>query len=229
LPNKVVRAGNGVDYTYRESGARAGDDVPLILLQHFRGNLGNWDPALIDALALGRHVITFDNAGVGGSTGATPSTVRQMAHDAIAFIAAMKLSQVHLLGFSIGSFVAQEIALIRPAVVRSLTLASSAPQGALGMHGWAPEVISAVGNPENTPGQYLGVFFAPSSSSQQAGREVLGRLRYRTMDRDATTTWATRVAQYDAVCAWVFPTMGCSSDSAAWRCLCLLRTATATL
>jgi pimeloyl-ACP methyl ester carboxylesterase len=75
----VVRAGNGVDYTYRESGARAGDDVPLILLQHCRGNLGNWDPALIDALALGRHVITFDNAGVGGSTegmDARPTCVR---------------------------------------------------------------------------------------------------------------------------------------------------------
>ena len=104
----------------------------LVLLQHFRGNLDNWDPALIDALASARRVVTFDNAGVGGSTGTTPSTVTQMAIDAIAFLDAMEFAQVDLLGFSIGSFVAQEIALIRPALVRRLVLASSAPQGAAG-------------------------------------------------------------------------------------------------
>ena len=109
-----------------------------MLLQHFRGNLDNWDPALIDALAWRRRVITFDNAGVGGSTGTTPSTITQMAVDAIAFMEAMELAPVDVLGFSIGSFVAQEIALIRPAAVRRLVLASSAPRGAAGMHGWAP-------------------------------------------------------------------------------------------
>jgi pimeloyl-ACP methyl ester carboxylesterase len=88
-------------------------------------------------------VVTFDNAGVGGSTGATPDTIEQMARDAIAFLAAMQISQADLLGFSIGSFVAQQIALTRPAIVRRLVLASSAPQGAAGMHGWAPEVIGA--------------------------------------------------------------------------------------
>src|SRR6266576_6993611 len=102
-----VAAGNGIEYAYRDLGP---GDVPLVLLQHFRGNLDNWDPALIDALASDRRVITFDNAGVGGSTGTTtPNTVDQMAHDAIAFIAAMDLGQVDLLGFSIGSFVAQQI------------------------------------------------------------------------------------------------------------------------
>jgi pimeloyl-ACP methyl ester carboxylesterase len=80
-------------------------------------------------LASTRRVVTFDNAGVGGSTGTTPNTVQQMAHDAIAFLAAMGFDQADLLGFSIGSFVAQEIALIRPGLVRSLILASSAPQG----------------------------------------------------------------------------------------------------
>ena len=103
LPNKLVRAANGVDYAYREAG---GGTVPLVLLQHFRGNLDNWDPALIDALAANRHVVTFDNAGVGGSTGTTPNSVGQLAHDAIAFRAAMGFSQVDVLGFSIGSFVA---------------------------------------------------------------------------------------------------------------------------
>jgi pimeloyl-ACP methyl ester carboxylesterase len=86
-------------------------------------------------------VVTLDNTGVGASTGTTPNAVQQMAVDAIAFLDAMELPQVDVVGFSIGSFVAQEIALIRPAVVRRLVLASSAPQGAAGMHGWAPEVI----------------------------------------------------------------------------------------
>lgn len=202
LPNKQVSAVNGIDYAYRDAGEGA---VPLVLLQHFRGNLDGWDPALIDALAATRRVVTFDNAGVGGSTGTTPNTVEQMAHDAVAFLAAMEFSQVDILGFSIGSFVGQEIALSRPAIVRRLILASSAPQGAAGMHGWAPDVIGAIGTPETTPDEYLGVFFAKSSSSRQAGQEALKRMYARTGDRDGATTWATREAQYDAVCAWGIP------------------------
>src|SRR6266581_7361631 len=87
-PNKLISAANGIDYAYRETGD---GPVPLVLLQHFRGNLDNWDPALIDALAPARRVVTFDNAGVGGSTGTTPDTIEQMARDAIAFLAAMEL------------------------------------------------------------------------------------------------------------------------------------------
>jgi len=202
LPNKLVSASNGIDYAYRDAGEGA---VPLVLLQHFRGNLDNWDPALIDALASTRRVVTFDNAGVGGSTGTTPHAIEQMAHDAIAFLTAMGFGQVDILGFSIGSFIAQKIALIRPDPVRRLILASSAPQGAAGMHGWAPEVIGAVGKPESSPEDYLSVFFARSSSSRQAGQEVLQRIYARTEDRDKPTTWATREAQYDAVCAWGIP------------------------
>ena len=202
LPNKLISAANGVDYAYRDTGE---SEVPLLLLNHFRGNLDNWDPALIDELAPARRVITFDNAGVGGSTGTTPHTVEQMAYDAIAFITAMDLGQVDLLGFSIGSFVAQQIALTRPAIVRRLVLASSAPQGAAGMHGWAPEVIGAIGTPETSPEEYLGVFFASSPSSRKAGQEALQRMYARTQDRDTATTWATREAQYDAVCTWGIP------------------------
>ena len=202
LPQKLVSAANGVDYAYRDTGE---GEVALVLLNHFRGNLDNWDPALVDALAVNRRVIAFDNAGVGGSTGVTPHTIGQMAHDATAFISAMDLGQVDLLGFSIGSFVAQEITLIRPAMVRRLVLASSAPQGAAGMHGWAPEVIGAIGTPKTSPEEYLDVFFARSPSSRQAGRRALQRMYARTEDRDAATTWATREAQYDAVCTWGIP------------------------
>jgi pimeloyl-ACP methyl ester carboxylesterase len=204
-PSKVVRAVNGVDYAYREVGEGT---PPLLLLQHFRGNLDNWDPALIDTLATERRVVTFDNVGVGGSTGATPSTFTEMARDAIGFLEAMELDQVDLLGFSIGSFVAQEITLIRPASVRRLILASSAPQGAAGMHGWAPEVIGAIGGRAPNPDGYLSVFFTRSPASRQSGKEVLGRLAARTEDRDRPTTWQTRQAQYDAVCAWGVPDHG---------------------
>jgi len=96
--------------------------------------------------------------------------------------------------------VAQQIALIRPAIVRRLVLASSAPQGAVGMHGRTPEVIGAVGTPHTSPEAYLEVFFTRSGSSRQADGEVLRRMYARTEDRDQATTWATREAQYDAVC-----------------------------
>jgi pimeloyl-ACP methyl ester carboxylesterase len=204
LRNELIGAANGIDYTYRDTGADDGT-IPLVLLQHFRGNLDNWDPALVDALASTRRVVTFDNAGVGGSSGTTPDTVEQMARDAIAFLGAMRFGEADLLGFSIGSFVAQQVTLTRPDIVRKLVLAASAPQGAAGMHGWAPDVIGAVGKPVPSPDEYLGVFFARSASSQQAGREALGRMNARTQDRDRATTWATREAQYDAVCTWGLP------------------------
>jgi pimeloyl-ACP methyl ester carboxylesterase len=208
FPNKLVSAANDVDYAYREVGD---GEVPLVLLQHFRGNLDSWDPALIDALAPDRRVVAFDNTGVGGSSGQTPDTVGQMARDAIAFIAALGLGQVDILGFSIGSFIAQEIALVRPTIVRRLVLASSAPQGAAGMHGWAPEVIGAVGTPQTSPEEYLGVFFTGSPASRQAGQESLRRMYARTQDRDTPATWQTREAQYDAVCTWGSRTMRCCS------------------
>jgi pimeloyl-ACP methyl ester carboxylesterase len=205
LPNKLARAANGVDYAYRDTGPSASDTVPLVLFQHFRGNLDSWDPALIDALAAARRVVTFDNAGVGGSSGTTPDNVEQMARDAIAFIFALDFAQVDLLGFSIGSFVAQQVALTRPGLVRRLVLASAAPQGAAGMHGWAADVIGAVGTPQTSPEEYIGVFFAPSPASRQAGQEAVRRMYGRTQDRDTATNWATREAQYDAVCTWGIP------------------------
>src|SRR3954453_8343093 len=202
-PALRVTAENAIEYAYRELGD---GDVPLVLLQHFRGNLDNWDPALVDALAVDRRVVPFDNVGVGATTGRTPNTVEAMAHGAIAFLEALDFERVDLLGFSIGSFVAQEIALVRPDLLRRVVLASSAPQGAAGMHGWAPEVIGAVGAPETTPRGYISVFFAPTDTSREAGQHAAGRIfGARTTDRDEPTTWQTRQAQYDAVCAWGIP------------------------
>src|SRR5215475_9419027 len=117
-----VEAENGIAYAYRDLGE---SKVPLVLFQHFRGNLDNWDPALIDGLAATHRVITFDNAGVAASSGTTPHTITEMAYDAIAFLDALGFELVDVLGFSIGSFVAQEVTLIRPALVRKLVLASA--------------------------------------------------------------------------------------------------------
>lgn len=142
------------------------------------------------------------------TTGTTPSSVDQMAHDAIAFLSAMNFDRVDLLGFSIGSFVAQEIALLRPDILRRLILSSAAPKGAAGMHGWAPDVIGAVGQPEPGPDGYLNVFFGRSPMSRQAGQEALKRMLARQQDRDRPTTWQTRLAQYEAVCAWGIPNHG---------------------
>jgi pimeloyl-ACP methyl ester carboxylesterase len=202
VSTKRVKAENEVEYAYREVGA---GEVPFVLLQHFRGNLDNWDPALIDALAAGRRVVAFNNVGVASTTGETPNTIGQMARDAIAFIDAMGFQHVDLLGFSIGSFVAQEIALVRPDLVRRVVLASSAPQGAAGMHGWAPEVIGAVGAPQPNPQGYVSVFFAPTDTSRAAGQQAAGRIFGRATNRDEATTWQTRQAQYDAVCTWGIP------------------------
>ena len=160
LPNERISAANGIDYAYRDTGCDKGT-VPLVLLQHFRGNLDNWDPALIDALAAARRVVTFDNAGVGGSSGTTPDTIEQMARDALAFLAAMGFSQVDLLGFSIGSFVAQQITLVRPDLVRRLVLASSAPQGAAGHARLGTRGHRRDRHPAHQPGSLLGRVLHP--------------------------------------------------------------------
>ncbi|MEY2524560.1 MAG: hypothetical protein QOJ66_3125 [Ilumatobacteraceae bacterium] len=204
LENLTETGRNGVEYAYRDTG---GDGVPLVLFQHFRGNLDSWDPALIDELSAGRRVIVFDNVGVGGSSGVTPSSVAEMADGALIFLDALGVRIVDVLGFSLGSFVAQEIAITRPDAVRRLILASAAPEGAPGMHGWASEVIRAIGEPETDPMGYVGVFFAQSETSIAAAQAAAGRIFGPRANPDAPTTWDTRLAQYDAVCAWGVPDM----------------------
>src|SRR5215831_10281114 len=202
LPTNKITARNGIEYAYREVGTSS---VPLVLLQHFRGNLDNWDPALIDDLGASHRVITFNNTVVGSSSGSTPATISEMSRDALAFTEALGLAHVDLLGFSIGSFIAQEMALARPAFVRKMVLASSAPKGAPGMHGWVPWVIEAVGSQERTPpDNYISVFFAKSKTSSDAGAAALRRMFTRE-EHDKPTSWQTKSAQYDAVCEWGIP------------------------
>lgn len=196
-----IDAVTGVNYAYRRFGNATGG-VPLVFLQHFRGNVDNWDPALIDAIAARREVILFDNVGVGGSTGTTPDTVEQMTSDAIAFLDALHLTKVDLFGFSLGGFIAQELALTSPHRVRKLVLAGTGPKGAPGMEGWAPDVIEGVVIDDNTPEGYIHVFYTASSASLGAGRASADRIFARKDNRDEWPSIETKNAQYRAVEKW---------------------------
>jgi pimeloyl-ACP methyl ester carboxylesterase len=175
-----------------------------VLLQHFRGNLENWDPALTDALAAEREVILVDYPGVGSSTGQPSSSIAETARQMIAFIAALGFDRIDLLGFSIGGFVAQEIALVRPTLVRRLVLAATGPKGAAGMHGWRDDVAAAARG-ESKPENLLYIMFAHTETSQAKGKEFLGRFMQRQEDRDAPTSDVARDAQYDAIVEWGIP------------------------
>ena len=109
-PTRIVTAG-GVEFAYRELGPKTG--TPVIFLTHLAANLDNWDPRVVDGIAAKHRVITFDNRGVGASTGTVPDTVEAMAHDAVTFIRALGFEQVDILGFSLGGMIAQVIALAR--------------------------------------------------------------------------------------------------------------------
>ena len=192
----------GVELAYRRFGSPA--ELPLVMLQHFRGNLDNWDPALTDALAAEREIILVDYPGVGSSTGEPTRTIAATARQMIAFADALGLVEIDLLGFSIGGFVAQEIALVRPALVRRLVLAATGPKGAPGMHGWR-EDIAAAARGESKPENLLYIMFAHTEPSQAKGMEFLGRFMQRQEGRDAPTSDAARDAQYDAIVEWGIP------------------------
>ncbi|MFF9488173.1 alpha/beta fold hydrolase [Streptomyces sp. NPDC014676] len=203
VPNRVVHAANDVSYAYRRYGPS--NRPPLVLLQHFRGTLESWDPALVDLLAARRDVITFDNTGIGLSTGRTPRTVREMAVDALSFLTALGLERVDLLGHSMGGFVAQEIALIRPGVLRRLVLAATAPRGAAGAHGWSDDIVAHVHSDHLGAQGYLYTFFNHTETSQRSGLEFFGRYIERTRDRDLPVSREAREAQYEAVVEWGIP------------------------
>jgi pimeloyl-ACP methyl ester carboxylesterase len=203
-PNRAVEAANGVAYAYRRLGLSA-DSPPLVLFQHYRGNLDNWDPALVDALAESREVIMFDNAGVGGSTGTVPRAVTPMAHDALAFLEALEVDELDVLGFSLGGFVAQELVLIRPQLVRRVVLAGTGPQGGQDMHGFSDGVFAHATADAPGADDLLALFFTPSDTSVVMGLEFVERIFTRTDDRDADTTLATRDAQLDAITTWGIP------------------------
>jgi pimeloyl-ACP methyl ester carboxylesterase len=203
-PNKQIEAANGVRYAYRRYGNAETSALPLLCFQHYRGNLDNWDPILVDSLAAEREVILLDNAGVGGSTGRVPSTIAEMAIDAVAFTDALGLRSYDLHGFSMGGFVAQEVALTRPHQLRRLVLAGTAPQGGRHVHGWTGEILSAAIVDEPGADELLTLFFERTDTSRAKGQEFIQRIFTRTEARDDPTDLATRDAQASAT-AWGVP------------------------
>ncbi|MFG6402895.1 alpha/beta fold hydrolase [Microbacterium sp. P04] len=199
-PLAYREAANGVTYAYRRFGTGTG--IPVVFLQHFRGNIDNWDPRLVDQIAAERDVILFDNTGIGSTSGTTPGTVEEMADDAIAFILALGLTRVDLFGFSLGGFVAQDIALSEPDMVRRLILAGTGPKGAPGMERWSKDVEDAVVADETGPAGVLYVFYAHTDTSQAAGQESLGRIYGWADGRDEQPSLEAKNAQYEAVLKW---------------------------
>ena len=172
---------NGVSYAYRRFGS--GNRLPLVCLQHFRGGLDNWDPSVTDGFAKGSEVILFNNAGVASSGGEPADTMAVMAEHVTAFIDALGLAKVDILGFSTGGFVAQLVALDRPDLVHRLILAGTGPEGGEAMIGYPPEITRHATQEVPTEENFLNLFFSPSPTSQAAGHAFWQRRHERT-DQD---------------------------------------------
>lgn len=194
VPTTFVEGG-GVRFAYRRLGG--GSAVPLILLQRFRGNMDDWDPAVVDGLAADRPVILFDNRGVGRSNGLTPDNIAEMASDAVAFVRALAFPRVDLLGFSLGGMIAQEICFYYPALIRRIILVGTGGPGAAGM--FSPDVtIAAAKTPADIDSM---LFLFSTEASQSAGARYLQRLMTRA-DREPATSRETIQAQLAAIRAW---------------------------
>jgi pimeloyl-ACP methyl ester carboxylesterase len=196
---------DGETFVYRRFGNDETDAPPLLCLQHFRGNLDNWDPALVDRLAEDRELILLDNRGVGSSTGTVPDNVPDMARDALRFVDVLGLRQIDLLGFSLGGFVAQELVLVRPRLVRRLILAGTAPRGAPRLHRMSDDVYALATQDVLDPERFIKLFFSGSDESRARAHEFLGRITARKADRDEPTDIETRDAQLEAITRWGIP------------------------
>ncbi|OKI49263.1 alpha/beta fold hydrolase [Micromonospora sp. CB01531] len=204
-PIITVEAANGVTYAYRRFGRSDAPWPPLLFLQHFRGNLDNWDPLLVDTIAGHREVILLDNAGVGLSSGKVPSTVTEMARDAIAFLDALEIGRIDVLGYSLGGMVAQELALLRPRVVRRIVLAGTGPRGGQQMHGWTFDIERTANNANNGIEDLLHIFFEVTETSRALGREYIQRAFGRMEGADKPNGPEVARAQYDAIVEWGIP------------------------
>src|ERR1700692_1377031 len=199
-PTQFVEA-NGVRFAYRRFGKSGG--VPLVLNQHFTGTMDHWDPAVTNGFAKDREVILFNNAGVSSSSGEVPTSIEGMAANAVAFVGALGLSKVDVLGFSIGGFVAQEIAGQASGLVRRLILVGTGPRGGEGMSSRTPEAQQIFGATYEEPDHlWLAVHFTRSEASQAAGRDFLKRFRLRQENRDPEANEKVAPAQLEALGKW---------------------------
>jgi pimeloyl-ACP methyl ester carboxylesterase len=199
-PTAYVDVG-GTRFAYRQLGPDTG--VPVILLNHLAAELDRWDPRVVDGIAATRRVIVFDNRGIGASEGKTPTSVEAMARDAIAFIQALGLAQVDLLGFSLGGFISQVIAQDAPHLVRKIILAGTGPAGGTGIdkvtsitfHDMLKGAVTRT-HPESH------LFFTKTTHGRKSAREFLARLQERTEHRDKPVSIRAFFAQLKAIHAW---------------------------
>jgi pimeloyl-ACP methyl ester carboxylesterase len=199
-PTLAVSA-EGVQFAYRDLGPRTG--VPVVFLTHLAAVLDNWDPRVVDGIVARHRVITFDNRGVGASTGSTPKSIEAMAKDAVAFIKALGLEKVDLLGFSMGGMIAQLIAADEPQLVRKLILTGTGPAGGEGITSVTRishfDTVRALLTLQD-PKQFL--FFTRTPNGRQAGKAFLARLKERTENRDKSISLRSYGAQLKAIHRW---------------------------
>lgn len=188
---------NGVKFSYRLLGPQVG--TPLIFLQHFTGTMDAWDPAVINAFAKTRPVVVFNNRGVGASEGVVADNIAQMTADAYAFIQALGYQQVDVLGFSMGGFIAQELAAQYPALVHKVILAGTTYQGG-GNH--LMKVLGEAFSRTNAPDPRDYLFFSTSAQGKQAAQQFLSRVYARTKDRDPESGKAIADAHGKALIVW---------------------------
>lgn len=192
--NQSIEA-DGIKFSYRSFGNKSG--TPIVFLQHFTGTMDYWDPAVVDGLAKTHRVIVFNNAGMGHTSGKVADNIDQMTKDAYSFINALGYPQVDLLGFSMGGFVAQELAAAHPDKIRKVVLAGTSNKGG-GEH-----LMKVLGEAfsQNLPDPRLHLFFTQSASSQQAGQDFLARSSVRK-DRDPEISKEDMNAHAKALITW---------------------------
>jgi len=201
-PTQFVEA-NGIRFAYRRFGRDTRE--PLLFMQHFRGGMDHWDPAITDGFAMDRPVILFDNAGVASSSGETPNTIDAMGEHAAGFVGALGLSHVDVLGFSIGGYIAQALTLRHPSLVRRLMLVGTGPRGSEPSNDPKyPQYATSTdpGTGETGLEAFLYLFFSPSTSSQAAGRAFWERRHLRRKDIDPPSSAQTTKAQLAAIAEW---------------------------
>lgn len=201
VPTRTITAG-GVEFVYREL-ETDNPGIPVVFLVHLAAVLDNWDPRVVDGFAAKHRVITFDNRGVGASSGKPAASIEEMARDAITFIKAMKLRQVDLFGFSMGGMIAQEIVLMEPALVRKMIITGTGPAGGEGISKVARvtylDMIRGLLTRQD-PKQFL--FFTRTPAGIRAGKEFLQRLKERSENRDRKARVAVLQAQLKALRRW---------------------------
>ncbi|MFZ2308742.1 MAG: alpha/beta hydrolase [Rhodoferax sp.] len=201
VATQMITAGD-VTFAYRELGQQNGG-TPVVFLAHLAAVLDNWDPRIMDGIAAKHHVIAFDNRGIGASSGSPANSMEQMANDAITFIKAKGLTQVDLLGFSMGGMVAQEVVLKEPQLVRRMILAGTGPAGGEGISSVAGvtfyDMLRGFLTGQDAK-QYL--FFTRTPGGIEAGKAFLERLKERTENRDKEISVSAFLAQLQALRAW---------------------------